>query len=556
MTRPYRTTILLAMSLALALSSAMAAGAAERDSMAPAGTPPLFADLGTAYRAITTSSPEAQRYFDQGLRLQWSFSLEEAQRAYEEAERLDPTCAMCAWGTAMSLGPHVNFGATPERTVQAHRAAERARQRMGKASPVEQALIEAVARRYSDPAPTNPGDQRKLDQAYADAMRDVAKRFPDDADVATLYADALMNLQPWDNWSQDGKPRNATLEILDVLERTIARAPQHPGANHMYIHMVEAGPHPEKGLPSAHKLESMVPGQGHMVHMPGHIYMRLGRYAESSATNRRAIAADDRYREQVHPQGFYNMYMAHNHQFVMVGCWFEGRYQEAVREAGLTAAGLPVEMMRTMPGTDYALIYPIWTQVRFSKWSEVLAEPRVPDGFPYPSALWHAARALAYAARGKLDLAQSERDSLERYAGLLPEDAAEGLNPSRTLAGIARDVVDGTIAAERGQVDAAVAKLQAAVAAEDGLRYDEPSDWYVPVRHVLGAVLLDRQRYAAAQKVYEADLARNRENGWALKGLAKALRGQKRVKDAKAVEARLAKAWKNADAPIAEASSR
>jgi tetratricopeptide (TPR) repeat protein len=237
-----------------------------------------------------------------------------------------------------------------------------------------------------------------------------------------------------------------------------------------------------------------------------------------------------------------------------VGSWFEGRYEEAVKEASLTATEMPIEMLRGMPGFDFGLIYPIWTHVRFAKWNEALAEPPVAPGFPYASALWHAARALAHAGRGKLDLAQAERDSMQAYAGMVGADAVEGLNSAPVLLGIARNIVDGTLDAKQGRVDAAVTKLQEAVAAEDGLRYSEPSDWYLPVRHVLGGVLLDAGRFAAAQKVYEADLQRNRENGWALRGLAQSLRGQK--KPAKAVEARLAKAWKNADTPVAEATSK
>lgn len=282
----------------------------------------LFDDLGGHHRAITTTSAEAQRFFDQGLRLAYAFNLEEAQRSFEEAARRDPGCASCFWGVALTLGPHINFPAQAERTRAAQRAAESARRVAGRATPVERALIEALAVRYSDPPPADAEGQRRLDQAYADAMREVARRFPYDLDVAALSAEAMMNLRPWDLWTPDGRPQPGIGEILAVLERVLARDPAHPGANHYYIHAVEASPHPEKALGAAERLGGLMPGAAHLVHMPSHVYMRVGRYADAAEANRRAIRADERYlaRSPGALDGFYSMYFGHNFQLL----WPEG----------------------------------------------------------------------------------------------------------------------------------------------------------------------------------------------------------------------------------------
>lgn len=506
----------------------------------------LLPDLGAYHRKIT-ASPEAQRWFDQGLRLLFSFNLEEAQRSFEEAARLDPSCAMCFWGVGMSLGPHINLPGQPDRTRPAYRAAQKALSLSGRSTTVERALIEALARRYSDPPPADAAAQAALDRAYADAMREVARRFPDDLDVAALSAEAMMNLRPWDLWTLDGKPQPGTEEIVATLERVLAKDPSHPGANHYYIHAMEASPRPEKALAAADRIGALVPGAAHMVHMPSHIYARTGRWEDASEANRKAIEVDRRYLAGAGPLGFYFMYAAHNFQFLWFTALMQGRSAEALENARAVVAQAPVEMLRQMPGYDFLLEYPVWTLVRFGRWEEVLAEPAPPLGFPYARAVWHGARGTALAALGKVDEAAAERDRMASAAATVPPEALQGLNPARTLLAVAEGILAGRIAARRGRIDEAVRRLEEAVRAEDSLRYNEPPDWYYPARQELGAVLNAAGRAADAQKVWEEDLRRNPENGWSLSGLAESLRRQKRDREAAAVQARFEKAWARAD---------
>jgi tetratricopeptide (TPR) repeat protein len=511
---------------------------------------PLFPNLGPYHRPITTRSPKAQRYFDQGMALLYAFNLEEAQRSFEAAAAADPRCAICRWGVAMALAPHINLPALPERTVAAHRAAAEAVKLAKGASAVERALIAAVARRSAEPPPADPAAQRALDSAYADAMREVAKRFPVDMDAQALFAEAMMDLRPWDLWTADGKPQPGTAEILATLERALTLDANHPGANHYYIHAVEASPHPEKALDSADRIGALIPGAAHIVHMPSHIYARVGRWDQASEANRQAIAVDRAYIEQVHPQGFYFMYVAHNFQFLQATAAMEGRSAEALANAREVVAHAPLEMLRQMPGNDFVLGYPIWALVRFGRFAEVVAEPAPPVGFPYANAVWHAARGIAFARLGKLDEAAAEEAAVARAAAELPADATEALNPAAALTGIARDLTAGEIAAARGDLPAAVERFESAVKAEDGLRYNEPPDWYLSTRHALGAALARAGRDAEAQAVWEEDLRRQPENGWALAGLAASLGRQKKEAEAAAVEARLRQAWSQADVPL------
>jgi tetratricopeptide (TPR) repeat protein len=515
----------------------------------PAGKALVFDDLGSYHRGITTGVPEAQRYFDQGLRLFYAFNLEEAQRSFEAAAQADSACAMCSWGVAMSLGPHINFPAQAERTKAAHVAAQRAASLAGPASPVEKGLIAAVVKRYSDPPPADSRGQAALDKAYADAMRDVARRFPDDLDAGALFAEAMMNLRPWDLWTLDGKAQPGTEEILATLEAVLAKDPLHPGANHYYIHAIEASPHPEKALAAAGRLASLIPGAAHIVHMPSHIYARVGRWEDAAEANRKAIAVDRDYLAKAGPLGFYFMYVAHNYQFLWSAALMEGRSAEALESARATVGQAPVEMLRQMPGFDFILGYPAWTLIRFGRWEEALAEAAPPAGFPYAEAVWRAARGLALAELGRLDEAEAERAKVAATAAATPLEAMQGLSSARSLLAVAEGLVAGKIAARRGDFDKAVRLLTDAVETEDHLRYNEPPDWYWPARHELGAVLLQAGRAAAAQKVWEEDLERNPDNGWALAGLAASLRAQKKEKEAAVVSARLAKAWARADVP-------
>lgn len=533
----------LRLAMGVALAGLLASGAAGNEPPAP-----YFPDLGRYHRAITTTSREAQRYFDQGLLLLYAFNLEEAQRSFEHAARVDPACASCFWGAGMALGPHINLPAQAERTKAAHKAAQDALARSRSATPVERALIEVLTTRYSDPPPPDAKAQRALDEAYAAAMRKVAARFPADDDVQALFAEALMNLRPWDLWSKDGQPRPETPEIMATLERVLARDPQHPGANHYYIHTVEASPHPEKALGAADRLGGLTRA-GHLVHMPAHIYMRVGRYADAAEANRKAIAAEKAYVEKAQPKGFHWMYVAHNPQFLMAAAMMEGRRAEALAAAREATGYLHPDMLRQMPGYDFTLVYPQWVLVRFGSWDEALAEPAPPDDLPFAKAMWHAARGIAHAARSRPQEAEAERASFEALAAAIPPDANEGLNPASRLLTIARELLAGEMAARGGRTDEAVTRLRAAVQAEDELNYNEPSDWYYPTRQHLGAALLAAGRAADAQAVYEEDLRRNPGNGWALAGLAASLRRQGKTADADAARQKMEKAWQRADVP-------
>ena len=542
----------LGFALASAACLAPATPALAADSMtAPPAIAPLFDDRGDYHWAISTASPEAQRYFDQGMRLMFGFSLEEAERSFERAEALDSTCAMCAWGTAFSLGPHINLPALPERTVKAYAAAQRAQRLTANASPRERALIEAIGKRYSDPAPSDAAGQTRLDSTYSAAMHDVLRQFPDDADVNVLCAESAMDVHPWDLYTPESQPKPWTADIVATLEKAMALSPNHAGANHLYIHAVEASTDPGRALVAAKRLESLSPGEGHLVHMPAHIYHRIGQFDRSCEVNRKAVLADERYRKAVNPQGFYLMYSAHNHQFLMWSCWMAGRYEESLRESRAMLDVMPLDMLRQIPGFDFVVAYPTWTFVRFGRWQDVLNEPSPPVDFAYARATWHVARAIAEAELGRFADASADHDSAVALAAVLPAEAIEGLNSATSLMSIGTDFATGMIQARQGDVDAAVRTLTRAALAEDQLRYDEPADWYVPVRHALGAVLLKAGRPAEAQKVYEQDLARNPGNGWSFTGLAKSLKAQRKSKDATLAEARALKAFKDADTKLA-----
>lgn len=512
---------------------------------------PLYTNMGHWHRAIRTRSPRAQRYFDQGLTLIYSFNHEEAERAFREGARLDPASAACWWGVALSLGPHINVPALPPRTHDAYEAVHRAQALAAGATPVERALIDALAKRYVDPQPADPKDELAAETAYADAMREVHRQHPDDPDIATLYAEALLDLRPWDYWTPDGKPQPGSEEIVSVLEGVIARHPDHPGANHYYIHAVEASPHPERALASAKRLETLVPGAGHMVHMPSHTYERLGRYSAAAQSNRDAIRSDDWFMNTAHPQGFFLMYTAHNRQFLAEAAMMLGRSAEAISAARSGTEQIPLDMSRQMPGSDFFFTTPYLVLTQFERWDDMLKEPAPPADLAYLNAIWHYARGLSFAAKGDAAHAAAERDSVSSIAAAVPPEAVEDLNSSKALLAIALDVLDGHIAEQRGDVDGAVVKLTHAIAGEDATRYSEPPDWFCPVRPMLGAVLLRAKRPAEAEVIYRADLARHPESGWSLNGLAESLRAQQKTTEAATASRRFTEAWKGADVSLA-----
>lgn len=521
---------------------------AHHQGRAPAGGEggtPLFDNLGKLHHPITTSSPKAQQYFDQGLRLVFAFNHEEAVNSFEEAAKLDPKAAMPHWGIALALGPNINMPMEREAEKRAYEAIQQARSRAEGATPKERAYIEALALRYS----FDPDAKREtLDHAYAEAMGKVAAQYRDDADAATLYAEAMMDLQPWDYWTPEGQPKGRANEIVSTLERALTLNPDHPGACHYYIHAVEASPKPERALPCARRLPDLMPGAGHLVHMPGHIYLRLGMYKEAAEQNIHATAIDHDYLAHRQLTGIYPMgYYPHNVHFLWSALTMEGRSQEAIKAARDLRELVPWEAAKQVPALEEFTPSLLFSLVRFGQWEEILALPRPPAELSYTTAIWHYARGMAFAATKRFDEAQQEHKALLDLAGSLPEDRTLGVTPVVDLARIAERVLAGEIAARQGHDDEAVTILNGAAKLEDALRYYEPPLWHIPVRHSLGAVLLQAKRPAEAERVYRLDLTQHPHNGWALFGLKQSLEAQQKTKEAAAVEAAFRKAWERAD---------
>ncbi|HET8531330.1 MAG TPA: hypothetical protein VFO08_09295 [Methylomirabilota bacterium] len=553
-TTPSLSVLLIGAALLAACSTQPAPHDHGSGAPTTAATPPLFADLGSYHRTITTASPEAQAYFDQGLRLVYGFNHYEAQAAFREAARLDPTCAMCAWGVALTYGSNYNSPTDAERERGALTAVSQARTLAAlAATDRERALIAALATRHSA-SPT--ADRAALDRAYADAMRDVSRRFPDDLDAATLLADALMNLRPWSLWTAEGAPQPGTEEIVATLERVLVVDPMHPGANHLYIHAVEASPDPRRAEAAADRLRGLMPGAGHMVHMPSHIYYRIGRYADAAEVNVRAVAADRAYFTRSRPSPIYRMmYYPHNLDFVWHAAALEGRGAECLRAAREFAAAAPAEAVLEMPDMETAPAAPYFALVRFGRWAEMLAEPAPPARMLYVTGAWRYARGLAFLGTGRRDEGASELGQLRVVRqGVPPERTVAGFFKMSDMLALASEVLAGEIAARGGDIDTAVKHLAEAVRIQDEHWFTEPPPWYFPVRQSLGAALLQAGRAAEAEAVYREDLRRNPENGWSLFGLAQSLRAQNKTADAAAIDTRFRRAWARAD--VALTSSR
>ncbi|MFN7021436.1 MAG: tetratricopeptide repeat protein [Phycisphaerales bacterium] len=511
--------------------------------------PQLFNGMGPHRRTVTTVSPLAQKYFDQGLNFAYAFNHDEAIRSFKEAARLDPDCAMAWWGVALCHGPHINNAAmTPEASAAAWAALERARKAAPKVSGLERELIDALGARYADPAPE---DRAPLDAAYAAAMKGLWEKYPRDADIGCLYAEAMMDLRPWDLWTQDGSPQPGTEEIVATLERVLELNPMHPGANHLYIHAVEASPAPERAVASATRLRTLVPASGHMVHMPSHIDIRVGEWQKASEANRKAILADERYRELSPGQGFYRVYMAHNHHFLSFSCMMQGRRRDSLRAARELLASIPKDFKRQSPELVDPFL-PILgdVQMRFGMWKDILKLPEPGTQFPIARAMRLFMRGVALAALGRIDEARAEQALFAAAVEAVPEQAVISINPARMVLSIAAHMLEGEIALAEGKLDEAVSALERGVAVEDELRYMEPPDWLHPVRHPLGAVLLRAGRYDEAEAVYREDLRRWPENGWSLFGLAEALRAQGNSEEAEAVDRRFKATWRWADTEI------
>ena len=517
--------ILIGTCLALVLAAAVPAAAQDE-------APALDAKLGTWTRMVTTGSPEAQRYFDQGLVLCYAFNHEEALRNFRAAAEADPACAMAQWGIAYVHGLHINNPVMDEEASRAaYAAVTRARElAQASASPVERALIAALVERYAWPAPE---DRTGLDRAYADAMRKVHAAYPADADVGALFAESLMDLRPWDLWTPDGAMQPGTDEIIAVLEGVLASTPDHPAANHFYIHTMEASPQPERARASADRLRDLTPDASHLVHMPAHIDIRLGDYDAAVKANQRAVEADKLLLAQGGGQGFFALYRAHNYHFLAYAAMFDGRREVAMTAARDMVASLPLELVRAFPDfLDAFIEVPVHVMVRFGMWEEVLAEPVPPADLQMSRATWHYGRTMALSALGRVDEAAAEFARLREAAAAVPESRTMGNNPATTVLAIGLKLAEGELEYRRGNHDRAFTLLGEAVAMDDDLRYDEPWGWMQPVRHALGALLLEQGRVAEAEAVYRADLVRHPGNGWALLGLEECLRRSERPAEA------------------------
>jgi len=511
----------------------------------------IFANMGDFHRPAGTVSNDAQAYFDQGMRFLWAFNHDEATRSFARAAEIDPACAMCFWGVALSLGPNYNMPMMAEARAKVGWAAlQRAQALAPKAAPVDQTLIAALAKRFDGAKGLDPSNGGPLLAAYADAMREVAHRFPDDADVQVMFAESMMNRNPWKLWNADGSPAQGTQEIVATLEGVLARAPQHPGANHYYIHAVEASNDPARAIAAAERVGGAMPAAGHLVHMPSHIMQRVGRYEESAQANRLADAADNAYYAKTAAIDYYPMYSAHNLQFLAAAASMEGRGAETIAPLRAVRKTMSDDMVAGMPGIDWTIAFLYEGLLRFGMWDAMLAEP-APDPRLKGMVLdYHAARAQAFAARGKIDEARAELASAEKALAAVTGDGAAGMNAGKPLYAIALLRAKARIALASGDRAGAIAALEQAVKVEDGLSYNEPSDEFFPTRHLLGAALLDAGKAAEAEAVYREDLRRNPHNGWALFGLTKALEKQGRASEAAAVRKQFDAAWTRADTKL------
>lgn len=507
------------------------------------GDVPLFEGLGKRSYRITTANPRAQRYFDQGLAWAYAFNHAAARRAFLAAQAFDPECAMCYWGEAFVLGPNINMPMDAADNGAAVAAVRKARELASRVTLRELALIDALAARYSaDPA----AERAKLNGAYADAMQRAHARFVNDREIAVLYADALMNLSPWDYWEAGGaKPKGRGGEIVATLERVLAADSDHPGAIHLYIHAVEASSNPQRAERYADRLGNAMPGAGHLVHMPSHIYYRVGRYRDSLEANKRAVAADERYFEQAGKHGIYGYgYYPHNIHFLLVSAQMAGDGGTVIQAAEKLAGTLSEDVTRSVPWVQPIMAAPYFAHAQFSEPAAVLGLPAPGPDFPYTTAMWHYARGLASVNLGDVNEAQKEADSIARIAKTADmKSLVEGGVPAYDVLEIAGRVLLGRIAQAKGDLARAAEQLQLAIAAEDKLAYMEPPFWYYPVRQTLGAVLLAAGDLAGAEEAFRASLVRTPNNAWALFGLAQVYERKGDPRAAAATKKRFDSAW-------------
>lgn len=513
----------------------------------PAKKAALMTGLGDLHHPVSTSNAEAQKFFDQGLRLIYAFNHQEAAGSFQRAAELDPKLAMAYWGIAEAVGPNYNDPADPDRYKQAHEAIAKAGELAATASPSEKAYIAAMALRF--PADPN-ADKRQAAERYRNAMGDLVKQFPDDLDAATLFAEAGMTLHPWGLWHPDGTPEGGTEEIISALESVLRRDPNHMGAIHYYIHAVEASPTPERALAAANRLAALAPAAGHLVHMPGHVYIRTGDFESAVKTNQLAAAADRAYLQASGSQGMYGaMYYSHNLHFIAACASMNGNYAEAHKAGEMLAAHVGPHV-KDMPPLEGFMTVPIAVEVRFQKWDQILAMPQPAADMKTTTVFWHFARGMALAAKGKVPESETEYHIVKEAADKTPPDQVFAMpvnNKAKDVLTIAENVLGAKIALAKHDSANAISMLRQAITIQDSLKYDEPPDWFYPVRETLGAVLLINGNAVEAEKVFRDDLDRNPRNPRSLFGLSEALRTQNRGYDAQFVDKQFQANWKSSE---------
>ncbi len=519
----------------------------DRPAAVDSHTPKLL-NLGKHTFSVSTHNPLAQQYFNQGLNLAYAFNHAEARRAFREAARLDPELAMAYWGQALVLGPNINAMMEPHEEPQALEIMQRARLLMHKASEKEQALIQALEKRYSGKTENRTAN----DKAYAEAMLEVHRRYPDDPDIAMLYVESMMDIRPWGYWMRDGTPHEGTEAIVARTEAVLRHNPEHPGALHMYIHLIEPTSTPERAELAADTLLTLMPEAGHMIHMASHIYQRVGRYADAMKSNQLAIAADENYIQHCHAQGLYPLvYYPHNIHFLWSAATADGQGKIALESARETASKIDDNLLQATPMTAIFRVTPYWTLARFGHWQAILTEPAPPAINSFLTGSWHYVRGLAFVATQQLPQADLELAALRKIMkdSALQHPLLSKNNASAILA-IAPEVLAGEIAAARKQFDQAIAFLEKAVRLEDALVYTEPAEFHLPPRLALGTILLESGQSAEAETVFWEDLRRNRNSGWALYGLKQALDAQQKHEEAKLIGERFRQAWTRTDVTL------
>lgn len=520
----------------------------QNDNLFEGQIAPLLDGMGDHHFEISTEDTLAQDYFNQGLILSYGFNHKESGRAFRQVTKLDPENPMGWWGMALVLGPNINTTMAEENNLPAFVALQKARDLKKNGTQKEQDYIEALSYRYKN---NPPEDRSELDKVYAEAMGRLAAKYPKDLDAQTLYAEALMDLHPWNYWKKDGTAQPWTPKIMSVLESVIEQDPYHPGANHLYIHAVEAE-QPEKALSSADRLRQLIPGAGHLVHMPAHIYIRTGDYHEGTLANERAVLADNEYVTQCRQQGIYPLgYVPHNYHFLWATATMEGRSQRSLEAAKSTSDLVDTQTMR-QPGLgtlQHYWIIPLYDHVRFGRWDAILEYPEPAEDLIYPRGIWHYARGMAFVGKGHFDRARTE---LQKVKTIAEHDALEeitiwDINSTHELMSIAALVLDGEIQSGEGNFDGAEESLREAIEIEDQLNYNEPPDWFFPVRHNLGAVLLAAGKPVEAEQIYRRDLRKFPENGWSLFGLYQSLDAQGKQSEAEEIKQQFEQAWKYSD---------